>query len=515
VNSSYKIYVDESVLLLDETLIEEESGIKREVQPGKTIPFIMEPDLDKPWEYCGPGMSKRIHLYGTTLYDDLTGKYRMWYFGRMGPHWRAPACNYQIPDLFVPRTDEKPFNCNGVTEDKYGRSFVDNDRGDLTLYAESDDGINWDKPSLDIFTFNGCADNNIIWDFHGASVFIDREEKDPDKRYKAIGFCRRYRNIFMITSPDGIHWDDKDYIEPVSRRGNEGSFNVIYDSRCHIFRAYSIVRFNDKEKRRVICYTESPSLEGPWKEPQPMLEPNSWDDEIARRNYKAIRAEFHNMSAFRYNNIYLGLLGVLNVTAEQIPKQENQMPCDGPIDSQIVYSRDGISWERADRNRTPAIPRGGGDSFDRGMILGTAKEPIIEEDEIHWYYTGCEHIHGEMDMEKRVKRLGRATWQRDRFVALSVKGDGMIVTRSFSLPEGTQSLEINADASSGQLSAELCDGEGRVLDGFSKDDCVPFNSDELRWKLKWKNGDLTAVNGAVKLRFILNAAKVYSFTFRK
>ena len=204
----YQLRGGESVLLLDEALIQEEDGITRAVQPGTKLPFVMEPDEDKPWEWCGPGMSKRIHLYGTALYDDLAGKYRMWYFGRMGPHWRVPAGNYQIPGLYVPRTDQRPYHCNGVTADRYGRSFVDNDRGDLTLYAESDDGINWTKPDLGIFTFNGSPANNIIWDLHGASVFIDRDEEDPDKRYKAIGFCRRYRGIFLITSPDGIHWDD-------------------------------------------------------------------------------------------------------------------------------------------------------------------------------------------------------------------------------------------------------------------------------------------------------------------
>ena len=113
-------------------------------------------------------MSKRIHLYGTALYDELVGKYRMWYFGRMRPHWRVPHGNYQIPGLYVPRTDERPYHCNGVTADGYGRAFVDNDRGDLTLYAESDDGINWVKPSLGIFTFDGSRDNNIIWDLHVA-----------------------------------------------------------------------------------------------------------------------------------------------------------------------------------------------------------------------------------------------------------------------------------------------------------------------------------------------------------
>ena len=364
--------INESVLLLDEKLIEQASGINWQVQPGKKRSFVMEPDRGKPWEYCGPGMTKLVHLYGTTLYDELTAKYRMWYMGRMGPHWRLPHGNYQIPGLYIPRTDERPYNCNGITQDKYGRAFVDNDRGDLTLYAESDDGIHWVKPKLGIFTFNGSADNNIVWDLHGASVFIDREEKDPGKRYKAIGFCRRYRNIFLITSPDGIHWDDKDYVEPVSYRNNEGRFNVTYDARGQLYRAYSMTRFDDQKKRRLIAYTESPALAGPWKAAQPMLEPTSWDDEMAGRKYGALRAEFHDMSAFRYNNIHLGLLGVLYVTAEQKPGEKNQMPCDGRIDQQFVYSRDGITWAHADRVRTAVIPRGDADAFDRGMIIVTA-----------------------------------------------------------------------------------------------------------------------------------------------
>ena len=289
---------NESILLLDETLLEAESGIQRVVQPGEKIPFVMEPDRDKPWESSGPGMSKRIYLYGTVLYDELMGKYRMWYFCRMGPHWRFESGNYQIPGLYMPRTDEQPYHCNGVIADQYGRAFVDNDRGDLTCYAESDDGVSWTKPKLGIFTFDGSADNNIIWDLHGASVFIDREEPDAQKRYKAIGFCRRYRNIFLITSPDGIHWDDKDYIESVSRRGNEGTFNVVYDDRCDVYRAYSLTRLNDQDKRRIICYSESPALGGPWKDAQPMFEPTHWDDEMGRRKYNALRAEFHNLSPF-------------------------------------------------------------------------------------------------------------------------------------------------------------------------------------------------------------------------
>ena len=97
--------INENMLLLDEALIDDESGIKREVQPGKKSDCLMQPDRDKPWEYCGTGMSKCVCIYGTTLYDDLMGKYRMWYAGRMGPHTgalraetiRYRACTYRVP----------------------------------------------------------------------------------------------------------------------------------------------------------------------------------------------------------------------------------------------------------------------------------------------------------------------------------------------------------------------------------------------------------------------------------
>ena len=504
-------WVGAPVLLLDETLIQEQHGIRREVQVGSKSPLLVAPDRDQPWEYCGAGMSKRIHLYGTVLYDDLMGKYRMWYMGRMGPHWRFPEGNYQIPGLYIPRTDERPYHCNGVTHDRHGRALQTNDRGDLTLYAESDDGLAWVKPDLGIFTFNGDPDNNIVWDLHGASVFIDRADPEAEKRYQAIGFCRRYRGIFLLTSADGIRWDDRHHLEPVAARSNEGAFNVTWDSRDQVYRAYSIERTGDRDERRVICYTESPALEGPWKESRPVLEPTSWDDAVAWRRYGALRAEYYDLSAFRYHNVHLGLVGALYVRAEKIPNEKNQMPCDGPIDAQLVYSRDGLSWSHADRERTPVIPRGAGDAFDRGMIIGTAKEPVIEGDAIHWYYTGCEHGHGETDLEKRVKYLARATWRRDRFIALHAPDAGVVTTKPVSVPPGARGLTVNADAAGGQVLVELCAPDGAVLEGFSHRQCVPLRGDELDWRVSWNGADLSAVGGAVKIRFLLTRSRLYSY----
>ena len=123
----------------------------------------------------------------------------MWYMCRMGPHWRFEA--NEIPGLYVPRPDRNPSTYRGRTHDAYGRKFVENDRGDLTCYAESDDGLTWTKPNLGLFEFNGNPNNNIVWDLHGACVFRDDDESDPQRRYKMIGFCRRYRNVFLLMSP--------------------------------------------------------------------------------------------------------------------------------------------------------------------------------------------------------------------------------------------------------------------------------------------------------------------------
>ena len=408
------------VLLLDETLIQEQHGIRREVQVGSKSPVLVAPDRDKPWEYCGAGMSKRIHLYGTVLYDDLMGKYRMWYMGRMGPHWRFPAGNYQIPGLYIPRTDARPYHCNGVTHDHHGRALQTNDRGDLTLYAESDDGLAWVKPQLGIFTFNGDPDNNIVWDLHGASVFIDREEPDPEKRYQAIGFCRRYRGIFLLTSPDGIHWQDRHHLEPVADRTNEGAFNVTWDSRDQVYRAYSMRRPRGPQDH--LLHREPGAGRAL---PRPVLEPASWDDAVAWRRYGALRAEYYDLSAFRY--------------------------------------------------------------------------------------TGCEHGHGETDLEKRVKYLARATWQRDRFIALHAPETGTVTTKAVPVPPGAQALTVNADAADGQVLVELCAAGGAVLDGFSRQRCVPLRGNELDWRVAWKTADLAAVREAVKIRFILTRSRLYSY----
>jgi hypothetical protein len=186
------------------------------------------------------------------------------------------------------------------------------------------------------------------------------------------------------------------------------------------------------------------------------------------------------------------------------------MPCDGPIDAQLVYSRDGVTWLHADRERSAVIPRGADGAFDSGMIIGTAKEPIVEGDHVHWYYTGGEHTHGEANMEKRVKRIGRVSWKKERFVAVEAAGAGTLLTKELSFPEKASGFRVNVDAQGGRVEAEICYPDGRTVPGYGRKDAAPCSSDTLDWRPMWSGADTSSLPGTVKVRLHLSSARVYS-----
>ena len=51
-------------------------------------------------------------------------------------------------------------------------------------------------------------------------------------------------------------------------------------------------------------------------------------------------------------------------------------------------------------------------------------------------------------------------------------------------------LEINADASGGQVGVEVLTADGQVQPGFSMDDCVPLTTDSIRHSVQWQSATL-------------------------
>ena len=84
--------------------------------------------------------------------------------------------------------------------------FNQGQRRSMTAYAESDDGVVWQKPKLGLIEFDGSRQNNLVFSGPGSnmSVFKDGNPNAPDdERYKAIV---RAGDILGLVSPDGLRW---------------------------------------------------------------------------------------------------------------------------------------------------------------------------------------------------------------------------------------------------------------------------------------------------------------------
>ena len=79
---------------------------------------------------------------------------------------------------------------------------------------------------------------------------------------------------------------------------------------------------------------------------------------------------------------FLGFLPIFRITSVT-PRSEDtalralgaeQSPWDGPIEAQLVHSRDGLQWNRFEV-RSSIIPRGEPESFDAGCIISHTSTP--------------------------------------------------------------------------------------------------------------------------------------------
>ena len=193
-------------LLLDESWFDHSEGV--DLTLHRPVPRETVIRCERPWE------GKSLH-YTSVLNDG--GRFRMWYRVSIGD----------------PRVD--------APEDTV-----------LTCYAESRDGIVWEKPSLGRFEFEGSTDNNILGapeDFTNVSVLLDpNQEPGSSTRYKMIS---RVNGISGFVSPDGIRWTPL-ATNPLLSNGPFDSHNIL---------------LWDDERERYVIYLRGidPSVPGPFK----------------------------------------------------------------------------------------------------------------------------------------------------------------------------------------------------------------------------------------------------------
>jgi hypothetical protein len=469
---------------------------------------------DKPWE--------RLVAYCSVYQDPETSRYQMWYQAYLGAHAK-----------------DKALRC-------------------VVCYAESRDGIHWNKPDLELFPFGDIKKTNIVLlsnegpsTHYGASVVVNPNEPDPTRRYKMaywdfVARGEQYtKGLCVAFSPDGIHWTEYSG-NPVSKTADtprelpplrqpnsavpseEGPLRFLavsevidatFDTRLQKYVIYSKTWLDGPKGllawKRAVVRTESDDFVH-WSRPHLVM----WPDEIdgvgsmkrlapsnsnglaAERGESARGLQLHGGPAFYYNGAYFSLLQVLDLDAT------------GLMPTELAISRDGLEWKRPFREDY-FLPVEGGNRFDSGTIWTNAT-PIYHEDEI-WFYYGSYiawHLnHPDYD-DKRFSGIGLAIMPRDRFAGLKpIDRFDQVTLKPVNL-SGCKGILLNADASSGSIQVELIDEDGYRVKGFHLDQAQEITGDGLRHKVHWKHNELSDLTeGKYLLRIHLDNSTLYAVTY--
>lgn len=364
--------------------------------------------------------------------------------------------------------------------------------GQVCCLAESENGIDFERVSVGLFEFDGSTDNNIVWQGRGAhnfTPFVDTKPGVPDdERYKALAYSQHGRGLGVFASPDGIRWREL-LDHPAITEGAFDSQNIaFYDPLRGIYVDYHR-KVRDGVRDIMTCTSE---------------DFRRWTDPVFI-DYDDMRKEhlYTNgiLPYFRAPHIYLGLPARFVPGRTKHPEHRNP----GISDAVFMSSRDGLNfqrWEEAfirpgpepqvwtDRNNFPAW----------GMVQ-------TAEGELSVYWT--EHY------RHPTMRLRRGTIRTDGFASLSAgAGAGEMLTRPL-IFSGDRLVVNYATDAVGWIRFEICEIDGRPIEGFSLLDSESLFGNEIEHEVRWgEAADLSALVGQpVRLRVRLANADLFSVRF--
>ena len=385
----------------------------------------------------------------------------------------------------------------------------------FTCYAESSDGVHWDKPKLGLFDFEGSTANNIVWDGPGAhdfSPFIDTNpDCPPEAKYKCVS--NGDSNLLAFQSADAIHWKLMQE-SPVITQGAFDSDNVAFwDPNTKEYRAY--IRDMRDGLRDIKVATSKDFIT--WTEPAWLDFPGAPKEQLYTNGV---------IPYFRAPQIYLGFPTRYtergwSESMRALPELEHRMKRADTserygtalTDGLFMTSRDGRTFHRwTETFIKPGLRTAAnwtyGDNFQCWGVVTT--KAVMEEapDELSVYATEGYWTGDDC-------RLRRFTLRMDGFVSVHAPMTGGEFKTRTMVFEG-KNLALNfATSAAGSIRIEVLDETATPIEGFTIDDAPEIFGDSLSQVVAWKDGkDLSSLAGRpIQLRFVLKDADVYSFQF--
>ena len=427
----------------------------------------------------------RAQYLGTVLRQQ--GKFRMWY-------------------VAADKESFRDFSENGVMS------------GWRVAYAESNDGIQWEKPNLGLVEYSGNRDNNLVLIdppklsvIAGLSILYEPEDPDPSRRFKMMAAAPAEGSgttAVPLYSGDGLRWRPARETKLVEKRRGRWLAHRVATENLAI---REFIEHAGLYKWRGMYYLAGQQI-SPWvwlPDGQPCGRVMTifrshdfahWSDtkslSFVRYGYRSTATnegeESHEpASVWNRGNVLLGTYGQFH-GAPGSPAH--------PMDLGLLISNDGVHF----REPIPDfafLPRGEPSSWEGGGLLqGQGFENVGQETYI--WYGGWDN---DVTRPDTYGEIGLARWRRDGFGSLSPKNPAVpaaLVTSPIQA-SGSARIWVNADGLSERswLRVELLDDRERPLAGYSGDDYASVRQSGLRESVSWKGKEtIQDLSGAVKIR---------------
>ena len=376
---------------------------------------------------------------------------------------------------------------------------------DGTALATSRHGLIWERPSLDVVPgTNRVTPAREDFRRDGVSVWLDHYATDPEERFKMFLYARSDRDGmggWLLTSPDGIHWQERTSTGPV---GDNAS--LFYNP----FRKKWVLSIRSGRRARTRDYREHTDFLGlaSWEEHEKVYWCGTDALDVAAPDIGE-PPQLYKVEAAPYESLMLGTYLIHHGPHNDVC-QAGGFPKTTHVE--VVFSRDGFHWHRPNRRFfIPATKREG--DWDRNYIHPAVGGCLIVRDKLYFYYGGWSGespaLGGDMYAGGST---GLAVLRRDGFASMEADASGGVLTTRPLTFRG-KCLFVNLDALQGELRVEVVDGDGKSIAPFGVDSCVPLCADDTCQLVKWGPGDdLSALAGQpVRLRFHLRNASLYAF----
>ena len=387
-------------------------------------------------------------------------------------------------------------------------------------YAESRDGIHWDKPNLGIYEIDGNAENNVIAitetmdAFH---VFIDKNPDCPkNMKYKGI-YTKPVSGKLQLwckTSRDGVHFDEGWLI---SENGSFDSHNTIFwDENINAYVCYArdFHTAQNGDGIRDVRRMTSKDFKV-WTNPEHIEYIDSpYDFQMYTNGIQPYFRAPHIYVGFparyterkNWNANYDRLCGV--------PERKWRMTLGNQryglavTDGLFMSSRDGVHfnrWNEAFMRPGPESPMRWvyGDGYLAYGILETCASVEGEDNEMSFYMMSNAWA-------EKPTQIFRYTLRMDGFVCrTSGYETSELVTKTFTF-DG-EDLHINfATSSAGYIRIALENENGEVIPGYDSGELFGDSVDRV---VDFEKPLSELKNVSVKMRIEMCDAEMYSFQF--